>query len=606
MTRTIHNAAPFLAVMFTMSQAVLHGSVFDDAKVYLRGAVDTDGDNVLDVGEYRDSFHYGTADASWSASAQGNCRLATERMVYSYRNVTNDETVVVLPQQVDVVDGNDVFHSGSVTLPAPFTPHLADGFSVALRMRWDGPMRWCIDDANSTMTNMPYCFFFRATGAGMSVALALNTPNRPPCDPSDSFAPLVQLFGNQKTFTNLYLVKTNEWIDAAFVVSANGSVTGYLHVPGSADIASQTVTPSIGTEAEGTPVFRLCGQTAGETSTRAHTSYGQRSEYMSFRGAFQRVAIWQRALTEDDVRSAFSEQGVDMATLGRDDGTADEFAGAAGSSVNVSAPAGSWQGFPSSFTAADAPAGVSFTLLEEAVPVGFTAMDQLLRMKTTPDSASGTWNLAVNGTALRPFSLDAGKWGRIRIPQGLLALGPNTLTLKYAGAGTAAIDCLLLGGNWRLGFQNDSVSEFSSTITSSQKTNFHVGNGRLSNVQKMILIQTSSNGQAGFHVRLPGDLMDGYRHFCVMRANKIVTDHTVPVSLYLNGASEPVGTHEVEKGVWRDYRYEIPLDALRKGDNAFVFKMTGADTESSTARYVGFDCFRFEAVPIRGMQLSFR
>ena len=43
-------------------QPSLHGGVFDDAKVYFRGPVDANGDNVVDPGEYRDSFHYGTAD----------------------------------------------------------------------------------------------------------------------------------------------------------------------------------------------------------------------------------------------------------------------------------------------------------------------------------------------------------------------------------------------------------------------------------------------------------------------------------------------------------------------------------------------------------------
>ena len=235
-----------LVAMSVAVQFALRGSVFDDAKLYLRGAVDANGDNALDAGEYRDSFHYGTADSSWSAVALGDVKLVTERVVYPYRNVSNEETVVALPQQMDVVNGNDVFQSGSVTLPAPFTPHMEDGFSVVLRMRWGGPMRWGIGEDANTMTNMPYCYFFRATGGGMNVSLGIATPNRPPYDPADLCAPMVWLFGIQKTFTSLYYIKTNEWIDAAFVVASDGKVTGYLHCPGRTEIVSQTVTPPSG------------------------------------------------------------------------------------------------------------------------------------------------------------------------------------------------------------------------------------------------------------------------------------------------------------------------------------------------------------------------
>ena len=140
----------------------------------------------------------------------------------------------------------------------------------------------------------------------------------------------------------------------------------------------------------------------------------------------------------------------------------------------------------------------------------------------------------------------------------------------------------------------------------SQKTNYYVGNGRISNVQKIILIVTGDSGRTGFHVKMPDDLVDRCRHVCTVRAAKMNTDYTVPVSLYLNGASDPVGTHEIAKGVYRDYRYEIPLGALKKGDNAFVFKMTGTDTESSTARLVGFDCFRLETIPTYGFMLLVR
>jgi len=134
-----------------------------------------------------------------------------------------------------------------------------------------------------------------------------------------------------------------------------------------------------------------------------------------------------------------------------------------------------------------------------------------------------------------------------------------------------------------------------------------VGNGRLSKVQKMILIVTGDNGRMGFHVNLPDDLVEGYRYVCTVRAKKINSSLTTPVSLYLNGASEPLCTFaDVSSAAYSDYRYEIPMGALQRGDNAFVFKMTGSETESLTSRYIGFDCFRFESIRVHGFMMLIR
>ena len=163
----------------------------------------------------------------------------------------------------------------------------------------------------------------------------------------------------------------------------------------------------------------------------------------SFRGWIQQYAIWQRALSESEVREAFMDGcgSGDLIRFGVPNDSAFEFKGQ-GSETDADL-ATDWRNLPQALTAAKPTATIRFST------DSLSFVGRRLSVKTTSASASGcTLSASLNGNAiLSGASAVPGATLTADVPAADLVAGVNELVLTRTdgGSGDLEIDCLHIG-----------------------------------------------------------------------------------------------------------------------------------------------------------------
>ena len=401
--------------------------VFSDAKSWHQGFVDANGDGIFNVGkaEFPESLLIAdTANAAhtvtfgplgYSKEISGvhtGVVLRTETVVDPYTKVSWNETVGYLPQDSDV-DNNSYWTAGLFP-NEPFTVNMDGACTFFLRFRWDGtfpdPNRGC-------------ALFAAGNSAAYGFQVSLSTTAR--------YGIYSASIIGSKTWNGASdaTLAADKWTDFAITVS-NRHVTVYSIQEGDADVCTMTVNGGSGTPsgtANSTIILGLGMEGAFDWNSGLTTA----ARATAFRGSIHSFASWDRALSAEEVRQVFAWPGTDLVRIGTANGGGQEFEGGS------------------------APTSVSFNVAAKDA-----GLPQVLRVSCATNSAAGSFDVAVNGTAAGSVTVQPGATSRLLVKKGLIAAGANTLTLSRISADAVTIDAIALGGSVQIGSADDSSAEF--------------------------------------------------------------------------------------------------------------------------------------------------
>ena len=231
-----------------------------------------------------------------------------------------------------------------------------------------------------------------------------------------------------------------KWIDMAVVVSNN---CGYVYTCVEGGEFSYLGSRSFG-NCGGTSMRRFdlgADRNAPETFSSTWTTF--------FRGWVHQAAIWQYALSADDVKAVFGFPRPDVMRIGVENGSTAEFRGSAASSYT----------YPANADFRDAPdvvaAGGSLTVTFDLD--ASEVKNQLLRIASTGESPDVALAVYVNGERIvnyteayapvNEFAVDSGNFVEVGVKSRFLRQGSNTVTLTRLDSESDAweIDSISLG-----------------------------------------------------------------------------------------------------------------------------------------------------------------
>ena len=431
------------AVAFAAFQAFADGkSVYSDAIVWVKGVYDRNGNHVVDTANLRnatDSTVGITGAGVWGAGSNRAWRQETVECQYTKSEITNAPCLYMAQKVVEnATTGIGECNFASCRLSNTGGPLQVTNcrFSVVMRIRPEMPV--CTDNMEIFGgLGLTHCKAYLENGL-----LRLQTH----C-------------GNYQT-SDIYLTPY-EWADVA-VVPDGDAVIFYAVTKNGA--FTKSVKGSTGLEKQGvkdTLFFMLKGK--GNDGLVATNNASSTRKY-AFHGSVHQFAVWNRTLTEAEVREAFAYPRTDVFRLGLENGSEKEFP--------LSTPRADPVNPDDWFTMAHSLAAGSSVDIAFRLSENNAALRQMLRVATTSASAAEQLSVTVNGVEAGTVAVVPGGRANLMIPADLFAAGDNVLRLANAGTGTVKFDAIALGGSWLVGETDASSSEFTTYSGTSSRTGY--------------------------------------------------------------------------------------------------------------------------------------
>ncbi|MDR2850018.1 MAG: LamG domain-containing protein, partial [Verrucomicrobiota bacterium] len=316
-------------------------------------------------------------------------------------------------------------------------------------------------------------------------------------------------------------VESNKWYDAAAVITDNGdndTVELFLW-PAGGTLQYSKWSGSAVTNAVGAGGGVIGCESAPSTAYSAVTENAGKC----FKGLLNHIALWDRALSYDEVLEAFCFPQP-LIQVGLDNGTTAELRPEQ-EAATVFSPNAPWHTFPRA---------VSTGRPEVTLNIPLTALqanlNYLFHLKTALSEGGQPSKLLlrVNGqanTARETLRASPGQDLYWPIAKGRLVTGMNTFTLTLA-AGPAAwtsFDFLELGGAWQLGIDNNSAGEFVAEATPYR--NYWVTDTNWTHLARAVTFQSTNTV---IHFNLTSQLVDQ-------------TDFTFTTRIVSQGGANPTG-----------------------------------------------------------------
>ena len=262
--------------------------------------------------------------------------------------------------------------------------------------------------------------------------------------------------------------QSGEWVDAAFVFKAGYTALGLLKAGGS-EVSWREKTDSVLNCGVGDDDIYICCGNSNPSQQGAAT----RSN--CFAGDIARLAIWNRALTKDEVFAAFAYGGADQSVVGLKNGTSSEFGG---STPIASAAEGlDWKAAMADNAAPSLAAGERFTYSFDQ-PVNKDKVDGAVvptaRQKTvlfalTDASAAGVIQIQANGRRVFDLSVAPGREYTCVVRSQFLSASASATTSNAiqlvrtdATGGRIEFDYVAFVSGWQIGYQDGTQEELKS------------------------------------------------------------------------------------------------------------------------------------------------
>jgi len=428
-------------------------------------------------------------------------------------------------------------------------------YTMILRLRLDTPLNNCSGSGSgegfSVFAQTPNYSWNAKTGFRITFnGPTLGTYRCPRID-----------FGNNRTDLNNAAVPYGNWIDIAVAVNGQSVTLAACAQGESANaIDWKTVALSNG-ENPALPAsgntFVFFGPEISGGYTAVWTNGVKCAQYNSaedcrrtqcFRGAVHQIAFWDRALSADEIREAWGEGRPNLVSVGMEgNGTAD-FAATA----NVVTNGGPWQRLDPTLTAQNPSATISFDC-----PALWSGQSQWLRVA---GAGAGRVAATINGTPVGECAVAASGVGHVFVPTNVIVSGANTLVITRTD-GSPVLDAVRLGGSWRFG---ENINSFANAPSTIDRFVFHPAGGNDKFHDRTL--KNSSLGETQLHFFVPEDMVGKFRGVFTTRVQN-TGGSTFNFGFSANGAD--LGTYGL-KGV-NNYEIKIPVENIAAGWNSFAW-----------------------------------
>lgn len=451
---------------------------FADATVWFKAYPDENGDGLLQEGELRSAVATATP---WTSMSIGNSLVITNELVaLPYRGGKRRLPTLYFPQSVTIT--NDAAGTGygriSTAMLNGFSTKAGvttNNYTVAIRFRPD-----------NEQFRTDYCWIFnwgyanQASGWNLGLTRYGYVADRMFRDGARtnavSYRTYTPSFFKNGQAANLFancggVVYGNKWHDLIITVDGDHQKLRYVLCREAWDDANMTVNMSsdaggqmtwsnevamtVGVGTNFTPSANfLLGSEATASGQIAYYDNGKvnGNSTKSYRGSIHQLAVWNRAMSFEEMKRAIAYPRGDLVRVGVQDGTSNEFRG--GSAYGDDDR--EWT-LPTSYAA-----GNSATMTFYADRRGEGEMPQILRWWGASDSATGDISLSVNGKDLGTRTVGPARATRWLLKAGVLVDGTNTITVTRTDSGASAVklDALALGGSWQVGHKDGRYHEF--------------------------------------------------------------------------------------------------------------------------------------------------
>lgn len=548
-------------------------SVFSDATIWIKGAYDQHADGIAEIAyDFRNARSAGsTIPGAGSWGSGENRSIKKEDVVCPYANtVISDAPCVVLEQ--NVVDNPETgigecnYASFRVFNANAGIAITNNECSIVMRLRPDERM---------------FDRFMIFGGVGFSVGFI-----------EDSARPgLNRLFAYCGNYPQTsYYVTPGTWMDLA-VVRTDYGLQFYAVTNNGAFWTEYKNANNINVAVTNTVIYLANSNVGnyGKIATNNTTSIRK----TSFRGAIHQFALWNRRLTEAEVREAFAYPRTDVFRVGMDNASGGEFIKASpdGTAVNPD----DWYTMPRALAPGES-VDIAFT-----VGARENGLPQLLRVGSVDGGAKLA--LAVNGIA-RGGVDEAVDNGVRRLDAECFQSGENVLRLTNTGTGSVAFDYVQLGGSWRIGLEDGDNAEFSDSPVGGGKT---VGTDSACGVWRQLAGSVKAGGTNRVSVTIPAAVAAAG---CPLRFSMYATlpaeaeagyAEQYDWSLLVNGEMKKTGRFSSAS---RRLSVRFEPGELAAGTNTFSVVHEKGSSGNDAA--FGMDYWRFELWQDRGMQLMLR
>lgn len=576
-------------------------SVYNDAIWWFRGGRDANGDGIAQRGEFFDEMHANdTIHTNHTASFTGYEEArhwTTENVQFpSGRDDLKSVPVLNLPL------AKKISEDGTVTnlfmpyaVPLFLVGQITNFYTVVARVRRD----W-----GCTTNSTQWLFRFGYTGAGGGLLYGFTgddvSTNKYPI----MYYPKENTNGTTVTLqewraSGMTLPPPGVWYDLSVVVSGNTIRVGiarpnlmkslYPVQFASNPSSANSHAPYMSNPSKSPDAWRLFAE-SGDAAEKNYTN-AYRS---AFSGSVQQFAVWNRALSDDEIREAWGFPNEALLKVGLENDGSNEFGSSAAPAAQTIDPYGPWHAYSPNLPAAGVwTVPFTGTVSEAGLP-------QLLRLKCASSSAAGQVRVFVNGTDAKTHTVTPGRRTNWFVPGAAFKPGTNTLTLTRTddGASPVTVDAFELGGSWKVGVDgmdwNDLMSE--------SLVNFGVSTRDVARKhwpQAANLTSWTTNRTISVYV--PEEVAARYPLTFGLRCalyQRPVGEYPY-MNIFVNGTRRDVTVDGVTTnciGINSTHKlYEIPFEPgeLQAGWN--TFKLAARPTPIGNAYYM-FDSFRFSVV----------
>ena len=433
-----------------------HGSpnVFDDAVFWFRGGKDKNGDRYMQNGEFFDDLHadddnhdnHKMSMPSYSGTVvgfKGNAVFKKEPIVFPALGTETRESLQFLHISDVVVENSntDYYYPFYVNPHCVFDDNnISNEYTIVSRIR--------LGDLDSDECLFRIGFNEDATN-GMWLGFSKH-PNYAACkyitvkrSPNTGAKMATQNFDMR--------IPTNTWVDVAVVVGK-----GNLRVGVAAPTSHSANYPSIAF-AETTMWTDNC-ELLGEAYYSLFcfkTTSATTKDQPCFHGDVQQLAIWKRALGDEEVMAAFGMPRPALFRMGLENGASSEFCGERTDSTQIIDGLGSWQGIWNKMQAGDIWTNKFTALRDEA------NLSQIFSIKSLPDSAAAQIEAELNGLSLGEGRVAADSRAFWPVAANIIHAGENELVIKRKDSRTRGflIDAMELGGALGVGTASHVIND---------------------------------------------------------------------------------------------------------------------------------------------------
>jgi len=571
-------------------------NVFADATALYVGAEDVNGNGLFDKGDWTDVRH---AAESGSVTHQverkyGEATNLVVRSIDVYsptmeKTLANRSCLFMKQGMVTMSEagGNVVrrIFPGSVDLKAPIT---GDTYTFLCRFR-PGPEQTVRDTGDIWLASLG-CQW-GSTGVYLGFHGFANGGQ-----PAVAYCPEI-VNGNDTYRQATSLVISNMcWHEVAYVVK--GPYARIELANGGIAAAQENPLFKVYENANAFPADK-CISTAPWSGRLQCLGNGTASEMVStnnvymtkdFRGDIHMVAIWNRALSHEEIVEAFSDSQPSLWRVGVKGCSADTLAGSTATDVTASADdPNEWRKVPQKLVR-----GRRITL-SFMVDGRQANLPQAVRL--VPAAAvNATVSFSLDGLSLGSASLNGTAPALAFAPKRFLGAGHHALIIERTdeGADECVIDTLEMCGSWQIGKADNRAGEFGLySPTESDRT-------VVSLAAKGYPGTTRPSNMITLRFFVPAELIHGVRY-------RYATCHPYysrpddPHAYLLNGVQ--VGT-ENAYGANNKAVIDLPESLIRAGENVLQIQMV--DVSSTTSHWRQFDYHRIEIHPTTGLAIVFK